>query len=208
VRPDTKDLFVIYAPQASGSLLPPVFNPFDPNPFNLATNYGIVFHGLAPLGVTAHQLTTNQINLDRSVTSAQKAVKVAESLDTSSTILGNCQWGTPNGLDGCVVYTQRAQKFITSTCANLRVVQPNGTLSDSTSVFNAYMTYLFIHETGHSLGGLTAVYNSKYGGYHYAPGAGAVMEQAVTYSTKGGNCTFYISPVWNATLDVPAVRLK
>lgn len=214
--PNAKDIFVIYAPQTSGSLLSKLpKSPFDPNPFNeaLPSLFGIAFHGLAPLGVTAHQVTPSQINSDRTITPVQKAVKVTESLDTSSTILGNCQWGTPNGLDGCAVYSQRTLDFMTKTCTDstgrlMSVYQPNGTLSDIPSVFNAYMTYLFIHETGHSLGGLTATYDSRFGGYHYKPGAGLTMEQAVTYSTKGGKCTFYISPVWNATLDPPAVKLK
>lgn len=202
--PNIKDAFVIFAP-ASASLLPSGYNPFATQ-----THYGVEFSGAQSLGLRVHVLSPAQAAADRRVTaaSAQKAVKVAESLDTSGTILGNCQWGTPLGLDGCVVYTKRAQDFIASTCGSAAVRTPGGVSSTAADVLLAYSTYLILHETGHSLGGLAAEYNSRFGGYHYKPGAGFVMEQAVTYSVKGGICTFYISPNWNQTLDAPAVKLK
>ena len=105
--PNTKDLFVIYAPAASGSLLPAGLNPYGP-----VTAYGVNFTGLAALGLTAHMISPAQAAADRTVTSGstQKAIRTSESLDTNGTILGNCQWGTPGGLDGCVIYTQRSEE--------------------------------------------------------------------------------------------------
>lgn len=210
VDPDSRDLFVIFAPASSApSLLPQDFAAFGP-----VTAYGITFRGLSGLGLTVHQLNPSEAALNRTVTGAvlslpaQKAVRVAESLDASGTILGNCQWGTPLGLDGCVVYTQRTKEFIASTCGSATIQTPGGAVSDAENVLRAYSTYLILHETGHSLGGLTAEYNSRFGGYHYKAGSALVMEQAVTYTVKGGKCTFYISPEWNQTLDPPAVRLK
>src|SRR5712691_11029207 len=181
--PNTKDLFVIYAPAASGSLLPVPFNPFGPY-----TAYGVTFNGLTALQITVHQIGPAQANADRTVTSVspQKAVRVAESIDTNGTILGNCQWGTPGGLDGCVIYTQRIMNFITSTCGTNAIVTSSGVASNANDVFLAYAVHTFLHETGHTTGGMTAAYNSSYGGYHYKCGAGTMMEQCVTYSTKGG----------------------
>ena len=205
LHPDSKDLFIIYAPAASGSLLPAGFNPFA-----AVTTYGVNFTGLSALGLTAHQITPAQAGADRTVTtgSTQKALRTSESIDTSGTILGNCQWGTPSGLDGCVIYTQRIMSFIASTCGANAILTPAGAASDINQVFLAYTVHTFLHETGHTTGGMTATYNSSYGGYHYKCGAGTMMEQCVTYSVKGGKCTFNISGGWNTTLDPPTIKLK
>jgi len=211
--PNTKDLFVIYAPATSGSLLPPAFNPF----VNPLTVYGVTFTGLTTLGVTVHLITPAQANADRTVTagSTQRAVKLAESLDTSGSILGFCQWGTPNGLDGCTVYTKRILNFINTTCAGLAVVTSGASPSTASEVFLAYATHVSLHETGHTTGGMTTTYNSSYGGNHYqaanSPGTGGKgtrMEQYVTYSTKGGNCKFFVPADFDGSLDPPTVTLR
>lgn len=196
--PNSKDLFVIYR-RAAGTLLGNLPNPFEP-----VTFHNIAFRGLSALGLTVHVLNDeNNVFGSRAVSaeSSQKAVRISESLDTSGTILGNCQWGTPLGLDGCIVYTQRTRNFIDSTC-------PADPADVRDQVFHAYATFLILHETGHSLGGLAAEYNSRFGGYHYKAGSDIVMEQAATYSVKRNTCTWYISSDWNTTLDAPAVRLK
>jgi hypothetical protein len=207
--PDSKDLFVIFAPATSGpSLLPQDFNAFG-----VVSAYGITFTGLNALGLAVHPLKPIEAGLDRVVTGAvlnlpaQKAVRIAESLDASGAVLGYCQWGSPMDLDGCTVFTLRTQNFIASACGSAEIQTPGRVVSDADNVLRAYSTYLILHETGHSLGGLTGEYNSRFGGYHYKAGSALVMEQAVTYTVKGGKCTFYISPDWNQTLDPPAVRL-
>jgi hypothetical protein len=198
--PTQKDVFIAIVPATSGSLLPapipdPVtgFNPFDPTLW-------------APLGIVPHQLQPNQIASDRSFTTAStcaKAVRVTESLDTNGTVLGFCNQGTPNGLDGCVVYTQRIINFINSTCTTA-----GDTTTDRLAVFRKYVTHTILHEAGHTLGGLTSTYNASYGGYHYKTGGGYAMDQSVSYTAKGGKCTFNISNTWNATLDPPTVLLN
>jgi hypothetical protein len=204
--PTTKDVFVIVA-LASNSLILQIFQSSSFNPFNTATYSGsgvnVSFRGLAPLGLNVHVLTADTLGnrlIDSTGVSIQKAVRVAESTDTNGTILGNCQWGTPNGLDGCVVYSQRIKNFIDSTCAG-------NTAAERDLMFKAYVTQSFLHEVGHSLGGLAADYNSRFGGYHYKSGSSLVMEQSIAYSAKGGKCTWYLSSGWNQTLDTPAVEL-
>ena len=195
--PNSMDLFVIYR-RASGTLLEDLPDPFTRRTFN-----NVAFNGLADLGVTAHVVDDNGLFPDRAVSdlSPQKAIRVTESLDTGGTILGNCQWGTPFGLDGCIVYTQRAKNFIDATC-------PGDSADVRNQVFHAYATFLVLHEAGHSLGGLAAAYNSRFGGYHYKAGANVVMEQAATYSVKQNRCTWYIASRWNLSLDPAAIKLK
>jgi hypothetical protein len=216
--PNSRDLFAILEPAPTGSLLPAVQSPNSTTPYNPFlpfTAHGINFTGLNALGLAVHKLNPNEAALNRTVSAAvlglpaPKAIKVAESVDVNGVILGNCQYGTPSGLDGCVIYTRRTQNFIASACGSEAAIQTvSGGPSDAQQVLWAYSTYLTLHEAGHSLGGLTGEYNSRFGGYHYKPGAGLVMDQAVTYTLKGGVCKFFISPNWNPTLDPQAVRLK
>lgn len=202
VDPNRKDLFVIYRPVSTGSLLGGLPNPFGNNQF-----LGIRFTGLSTLGIAVHQLTSAQAGSDRRVSSvsAQKAVRVSESLSdgTLSDPLGYCQFGTPQGLDGCTVYTRRITNFIASKCNGA-----NDTITDRNQVFLAYANYVIIHETGHSVGGLAAKYSASFGGYHYSPTAGLVMSQAAQYSTQAGRCTWFIPSVWNQVLDPPAIILN
>lgn len=196
--PNSMDLFVVYR-RANGGLLDKLPNPFEPLIF-----HNIAFRGLSALGITVHVLydpdgkfASRRVSPD----SAQLAVRVSESLDTGGEVLGNCQWGTPLGLDGCLIFTQRAKNLIDSKCSGDPV-------DVREQVFLAYATFLALHETGHSLGGLAAAYNNRFGGYHYKAGSGVIMEEYATYSSKQGRCTWYISSGWNMSLDPGAVRLK
>jgi len=202
VDPDKKDVFVIYRTATTGSLLAGL-----PNPFGTNTFLGIAFTGLSTLGVSVHQLTSAQAGTDRRVSSVspQKAVRISESLSDGALTdpLGYCQFGTPQSLDGCTVYTRRITNFIASKCN-----AAGDTATNRDQVFLAYTTYVILHETGHSLGGLAAQYNAAFGGYHYSPTANLVMSQAAQYSTQVGRCTWFIPSVWNTVLDRPAVILK
>src|SRR5688572_15048296 len=134
VDANSKDLFVIYKPATTGSLL--LANNLQ-NPFNnvtvLGNNIAATFTGLSALGITVHQITEANAATDRTISGTQKAIKITESLDANGTILGNCQWGTPQSLDGCVVFTQRILNFINSVCDSV-----NDRTTDRLSVFRAY----------------------------------------------------------------------
>ena len=196
--PNTKDVFVIVVPAAAGTLLPS-------NLFGNVTFYNVAFNGLNDLGITVHRVTSTA---GRAVTARatgpqQNAVRLTESRDTSDTILGVCNWGTPNDLDGCVIYMQRIKNFIDSICDGA-----GDTTTDRTAVLNAYAVHTALHETGHTLGGMTGIYSKRYGGNHYASGTGLIMEQSETYSTKNGVCSWNITNQWNLPTDAASVRLQ
>jgi hypothetical protein len=222
--PNSKDVFIIYRPATTGSLLANLVNPYLPISYPCTRSDGTswcgngspaattgnpaatTFSGLSSLGLNVHQVTSVQVGSDRTVSlvSREKAVRVSESLDVSNAdILGNCQWGLPGGLDGCAIYTQRAMNFINNKCN-----AAGDQVTDRNQVFIAYATFLFIHEAGHSMGGLAATYNSSFGGYHYATTSGFVMSQSAQYDTQGGYCNWYIPTNWNNTLDPAGVKLK
>jgi len=206
--PATKDVFVsvVIAP---GGVIEQIFGVGQFNPFKPVTYLGnginVTFNGQVALGLNVHVIgdadTDPQGTRLVDFETNQHAVRIAEDTSTTGTILGNCQWGTPDGFDGCVVYTQRIKNFIDTNC-------PGNTAADRALMFKAYVTESFLHETGHSLGGLAPTYNSRTGGYHYKSGSGLVMEQSVAYSAKNGTCTWYISPAWNLSSDPQSVRLK
>jgi hypothetical protein len=196
VDPNSGDFFLVIVP-AVPSLMPTPIPQTGFDPFAL----------FAQLGVTAHKVAVTQIGVDRTLLTnppvSVKAVRVTESLDTNGTILGICNQGTPQDLDGCVVYTQRILNFINSTCDAV-----GDTTTNRQQVFRDYVLHTIVHETGHTLGGLAAQYNASYGGNHYKTGAGFFMDQSVKYTTKTGTCAFTVFQNWNLTLDPAGVKLK
>jgi hypothetical protein len=218
VDPDSRDVFVIYRPLSSGSLLTgtdvPAGFPFGPLQYPCTRSDGtswcgsagtLRYAGFTALGLTAHQLTPEEAASDRTVSSVstQKAVRISESLDTSSPAeLGYCSYGTPLGLDGCTIFTQRAKNFIDTKCNTAK-----DNVTNRRQVLLAYATFLAIHEAAHALGGLTSTNDPNVGGYHYASSSRVMMSQAAEYSTQGKRCTWYIPSAWNLTLDAPAIRL-
>jgi hypothetical protein len=203
--PDTKDVFVILVP-ATGGYFQSLTNPLQyiSNP----TSAG-------GLGITVHQIGTNQVlsGTLRNVTSTQEAVRVTESLDTSSTNpLGFSNCGTPDGLDFSTVYTQRIINFIKSVCGS-NFAAGNTNCADNsvppltgTALLNKYIMHTIDHEVGHVLGPLAPVYNAKIG-YHYVTGTNVIMDQSVYYTSKGGKVTFYSGTTYTSA-DQSGVKFK
>jgi hypothetical protein len=198
VDPNSGDFFLAIVP-ASTSLMPSPIPQQGFDPFGL----------FAQLGVTAHKVDPTVLPANRVVfpwpagATGLEAVRVTESLDTNGDVLGICNQGTPQNLDGCVVYTQRILNFINSVCNTA-----GDTTTDRQAVFRQYVLHTIVHETGHTLGGLAAQYNANYGGNHYKTGAGYFMDQSVKYTTKSGSCLFSVFQNWNLTLDPAGVKLK
>src|SRR5882724_9783111 len=68
------------------------------------------------LGTTAHAIdaskvdaTTRKLTATVAPYSSEKVARATENLATGTGIIGVCEWGTPNGLDDCTVYTLRAK---------------------------------------------------------------------------------------------------
>jgi hypothetical protein len=196
VDPNSADLFVILVP-VNPSRLPA-------DPLQLVTRP----RSEGGLGLAVHQLVAANAGTgtnDRRVTqgSTQKAVRVAESLNATGTILGQATYGTPNGLDRAVVYTVRIANHVAAVYAAAGVVDAALVQSDT----ERYIRHTIAHEIGHMLGGLTTQYVKNLGGHHYAPGTEVVMEQAVTHQVVNGVVDFNISEAFTA-VDQGAVRFK
>jgi hypothetical protein len=189
--PNTRDLFVILVSATPVSLIP-------------ADPLGLISKPQAQggLGIATHTISLDQAGADRTVSSAspQKAVRITESLNTTSgDILGFCNQGTPNDLDGCTVFTQRIINFVNSVYASVGQTPPAG-------LVDTYIRHTIAHENGHSVA-VAVDYNSRFGGNHQKSGSGVVMEQSVSYSVKGGNVTFNIS-IDFADPDKTGAKLK
>lgn len=188
--PAGEDLF-FFLVRANNSLIP------------ASTPEGIYSAGL---GVTTHEITPSDADVNRYVTPTQKAVRITESLDTTGTIFGAAWQGSPNDLDGATVYTQRIANFVNGKCASATTCKDSsGAAVGAASVINLYIKNVIAHEAGH-VTKLTPVYSSRYE-WHYAAGSGTVMEQSAKFTSKGGTVTFYLSQHYTAA-DVAGVALK
>lgn len=198
--PSGKDLFLILV-RATNTLIPG-----DVSPATLYSN------GL-PVTVHVNEIAPPApgLDIDRRVTSNQKAVMITESLDTTGDIFGAAQQGTPNGLDGATVYTQRIVNFVDGRCVTPYTCIANPDASGYASVTgiqnvkNFYIRNVIAHEMGH-VSSLTPTIDRRFE-WHYAPGSGTVMEQSASY-TKSNNTktvTFYLSTRY-APLDVVNIR--
>jgi hypothetical protein len=164
--PNSKDIFIIVLAAPQGSLIPA-------DPLSL----------LPPLGATVHQLSVDVP--DRRVGATQHALRITESLDPVGSVVGQANYGTPNNLDEAVVFTQRIADHVNSVHAAAGAPVPAG-------LIDTYVKHTIAHELGHMLK-LTTDYNARFGGHHYKSGSVVVMEQAVSYTSKGGTVRFNVS---------------
>lgn len=187
--PSSKDVFVILVPASPSN--------FPANLLELVTKPA----SLGGLGLAVHVITPDQVLADRTVLNSvlnQKAISVTESLDPTGSILGISNWGTPNGLDGIIIYTARIINFLTSVYGGLASVPLN--------VRDLYIKNSVAHEFGHDVA-TTTIYDARFNGHHYKSGTKVVMEESVTYTVKGGNVTFYITGNFTSA-DQSGVVLK
>lgn len=198
----TKDLFVIFTPLASDSSMP-TFDDALESVWRPKASGG--------LEIATHRILATQVKTaPRNVTATQKAVKVSESSNvTSTTVLGTSTYGTPNGTNNVIVYTKRIQAFIDSVCTSgiTSCTDSSGQATDKAAVAIRYIKHTIAHEVGHDVS-LTRTSNAAYGGYHYATGTNTVMEQSVykEYPTTS-SVKFFVSDTFTAT-DQGGSRLK
>jgi hypothetical protein len=147
------------------------------------------------------------INRNRLFGPPQKAVRIIESLDVSKTTpIGSSSWGSPNGLDEAIIYTQRIVNFINNTApvTDNRIyyathtgtawgpytntfVLSNGTVQSVTRsyIISKMMQFVFAHEAGGHDTKLTVTASSL--GFHDATGTGGMLDSQVQIITTTDN---------------------
>lgn len=175
-----KDLFIILVQDTGTYIDTATFDPFE---------FISKAQADGGLGITVHVISSAQSNENRIIVNRtlsgsgginvpQKAVRVSEDATTrltnpNSEGLGSCQHGTPNGLDGCIIYTRRIHDFIDSNCGG-PCTGPNGETGNA--LYNLQIQDTIGHEVGHSLN-LTDTYNSRMDGWHERAGSNTIMQQ-------------------------------
>ncbi len=196
--PDTKDLFVVLVKATDLGLN--YTNITQPDPLEYVSRT-LAQGGLA---ITTHQIGLAQATLDRFVTStsAQKAVRVTESLDMSDpNLFGDSDGcGIPNFLDNARVFTESIKNRVNSVYQSAGVTVPQG-------LIDTYIKHTIAHEIAHALGPLAPTYNARFGGYHYKTGTNVEMDQSVYYTSKGSTVNFYIGTTYTSA-DQSAIKLK
>ena len=151
IDPNGRDVFVLMVP-ATGSNFP-------------ADPLSLINQAVGGLNIGAHPVSANHVDSTRKLiaaNSSQKVVRVTESKLTGSGILGVCEWGTPNGLDDCTVYTERAKGVAASMALPAADV----------------IKWVINHEAGHAMN-LTRAEDPTIG-HHEPAGSGYVMQSAMT----------------------------
>jgi hypothetical protein len=189
--PDTKDLFIILA-----QVQAPDVSKFPANPLE----YALKPQSQGGLGFIAfHVIPETQTLGDRFLhsLSAQKAARIAESLDVSNpTVLGSSTCGTPDQDKG-IVYTQRIENHVNS------VYQAAG-VTPAPGLIDTYIKHTIAHELGHMVGPLAPANNPKYGGNHYQSLPNDLLMNQFVYYT---GTTFYIGTSFTSA-DQTGVKLK
>lgn len=182
--PNNPDVFVILVPDISSRL--------PANPFSVLTK-SVASGGL---GLSVHRITlgpgvTSRVAL---ASSLQQAARCTEdnSLATSD-VLGESNWGTPNGLDECIVRMLATENFVKSVYASNGFTVPS--LCDACEALKAWVTN---HEFGHMVR-LRLVYDASFAGHHYKTGGGYLHDQATTYRKTRTGILFSIPNVVSPT---------
>jgi hypothetical protein len=182
--PNTPDIFVILVPDTlNGSRIPA-------NPFQVLTRP--VANG--GLGLAVHPLVDGRgPGSDRSVLlgSAVKAPRCTEdnSLATSQ-VIGQANWGTPGGLDECVVRLLAVENYVRSRFTENKFPDPGPNCGPC----EALKVQVINHELGHMIQ-LRFLYDARFGGHHYKTGSGFLHDQATTYRVTRSGITFSIPTV-------------
>jgi hypothetical protein len=162
--------------------------------------------------VRAHEITKEQAgcknNVDRSVTTNQKAARIAELLDTSNTsgsddalgwtdAVGSANGSIPYG-DG-YIYTERIANWVKLKCGTGTCKTSDGQATTKDTVIPRYIKHTLAHEVGHMLN-LKQVPDSKIGNHYPASASGTryTLDQSVFF--KSG--TFYMGTLFKSPDDM------
>jgi hypothetical protein len=147
------------------------------------------------------------VNRNRVFGTPQKVVRIIESLDVSKTTpIGSSSWGSPNGLNEAIIYTQRIVNFINTTAPTTETrihyathtgtawgpyastfPGPTGAVQPVTRSFiiSKMMQFVFAHEAGGHDTKLTATATAL--GFHDAIGTGGMLDSQVQIITTTDN---------------------
>ena len=115
---------------------------------------------------------------DRGVgTLGQKAGQIISDDSPDSFVFGVADQGTPSATGDARVFPVKIKNY---------VVNGGGTQLD----WERFIKRTFSHELSH-VAALTAQYDSRFGGNHYATGSGVVMDQSVVYNSRRKTFTIY-----------------
>ncbi len=193
-----KDLFVILE-QTTPSKFPA--NPLDALEFvrkpRSQGGLGEEVGQCSSTGITFHVIPGAQTQGDRFLNSltAQKAVRITESLDISDPkVLGSSTCGTPDQ-DRGTVYTQRIENHVNS------VYSPG---TPPPGLIETYIKHTIAHELAHMVGPLAPTYNANFGGYHYQSLPNNLLMNQFVYNE---GTTFYIGTIYSSA-DQSGAKLK
>jgi len=155
-------------------------------------------------------VTDRTVNANRLYGPRQKGVRVMEGLNTNSSSVLGWSFGvaSPNEAGNVVVFAQRIINYLEGLMASATTLRyataslVNGAWTWSTPIsvpdrdFILSKAFQFYtgHEIHHSLDLTPSVQgtNKTSYGYHFAPGTGDCLDQAITVTSKGGTVTFNI----------------
>jgi hypothetical protein len=144
------------------------------------------------------------VNRNRQFGVQQKVVRIIESLDVSKTTpIGSSSWGSPNGLNEAIIYTQRIVNFINTTAptnetrihysthtgagwapyVNTFTVGGAVQAINRAFIISKMMQFVFAHEAGGHDTKLTAAASAL--GFHDAIGTGGMLDSQVQIITAG-----------------------
>lgn len=148
----------------------------------------------------------------------QKGLRITECLDTnafcpvtnSTCLVGSAGWGSANGPDNALIYTQRIVNYVDkliadgqgkplrySTFVNGKWTTPVATTRDV--LISKVLQFYIAMESGHAVRLTTTTTTST--GYHSAAGTGDNMDQAciTKIDSKSNTNTFYIPSTYSST---------
>jgi hypothetical protein len=195
-NPDQPDLFVIFEPLSSGSLMPNA-------PLSTLINSAQL------IGLSVHQISGDQVlpGTVRNVTSTQRAVRIVEN-SYPGTNLGQSPVGNPDSTDetaASTIFTQTITNTVAGLCTPPKGKAPQcqdsveGNIGQQ-AVIDKYIGHTIAHEVGHQL-------NLKYTcspdvGCHYpqitdAAQTPTILDQSAFYIKGRSAIIWYIGSIYN-----------
>lgn len=187
LSPTSKDIFIYLVRPAGGFLatnftegnVAAVFD-FITRPATATAAGSGKVEGLG-VGVHVAFVTTGISAANRGLvttpSTSQKAVQIIANESPDSFVFGVADQGTPSATGDATVWPVKIKNY---------VVNGGGTSTDWTN----FIKRTFSHELSH-VAALTTLYDSRFGGNHYATGSGVVMDQSVVYNSRRKAFTIY-----------------